>query len=76
MTRTTIDIDESVMRDLRRRQVQDGKPLGKLVSELLATALEQPEPGTPRGFAWTTKSMGALVDLEDREALRRALDAS
>ena len=76
MARTTIDIDAAVMRELKRRQRLEGKALGRLVSELLATALEQPEAEPPRPIAWTTKSMGALVDLEDKEALRRALDAS
>ncbi len=76
MARTTIDIDAAVMRELKRRQRLEGKTLSRLVSELLATALEQPEAELPRDLAWTTKSMGALVDLEDKEALRRALDAS
>lgn len=76
MARTTIDIDPAVMRELKRRQGREGKTLGRLVSELLATALEQKEAGPPRDLAWTTKSMGALVDLEDAEALRRTLDAS
>jgi|PersoiStandDraft_1058852.scaffolds.fasta_scaffold408046_1 hypothetical protein len=76
MARTTIDIDAAVMRELKRRQAREGKTLGRLVSELLATALEQPEAEPQRPIAWTTKSMGALVDLEDKEALRRALDAS
>lgn len=76
MTRTTIDIDAAVMRELRRRQTREGKTLGGLVSELLATALEGPEREPPVPITWTTKGMGALVDLEDKEALRRALDAS
>jgi hypothetical protein len=76
MARTTIDIDAAVMRELKRRQRREGKTLGRLVSELLATALEGPESAPPRDFAWTTKSMGSLVDLEDKEALRRALDGA
>jgi hypothetical protein len=75
MSRTTIDIDAAVMRELKRRQRIEGKTLGGLVSELLATALGQPEPDPRSPVAWTTKSMGALVDLEDKEALRRAADA-
>ena len=74
MTRTTIDIDVSVMRQLKQRQARDGKPLGKLVSELLATALEETEPTALPEFVWTTQNMGALVDLDDKEALRRALE--
>jgi hypothetical protein len=76
MARTTIDIDAAVMRELKRRQRREGKTLGGLVSELLATALEQPEAEPQGPIAWTTKSMGTLVDIEDKEALRRALDAS
>jgi hypothetical protein len=76
MTRTTIDIDAAVMRELKRRQTREGKTLGGLVSELLATALEEPEQKRHGPIAWTAKSMGALVDLEDKEALRRALEAS
>jgi hypothetical protein len=76
MSRTTIDIDPAVMRELKRRQNREGKTLGRLVSELLATALQQPEAEAPSGLAWTTRSMGALVNLEDKEALQRTLDAS
>jgi hypothetical protein len=74
MSRTTIDIDAAVMRELKRRQRIEGKTLGGLVSELLAAALDQPEPDPSGPVAWTTKSMGALFDLEDKEALRRAID--
>jgi hypothetical protein len=72
--RTTIDIDAEVMRELKRRQKAEGKPLGRLVSELLATALGGPEPQPAADFKWTTRSMEALVDLEDKEALRRAME--
>jgi hypothetical protein len=71
--RTTIDIDAAVLRELERRKRRDGKPLGRLVSELLATALRM-EGENPPTFSWTAKRMGARVDLEDKEAVRRALD--
>jgi hypothetical protein len=76
MSRTTIDIDSTVMRELKRRQLQEGKPIGRIVSELLASALAQSEPTPIPDFAWTARGMGALVDLEDKEALRRALDGN
>lgn len=76
MARTTIDIDAAVMRELKRRQRREGKTLGRLVSELLAGALGQPEPEASPDLAWTTQQMDALVDLEDKEALRRILDGS
>jgi hypothetical protein len=72
MARTTIDIDAEVMRELKRRQAREGKPLGRLVSELLAAALERPEAATSAGFFWTARSMGAVVDIGDKESLRRS----
>jgi indole-3-glycerol phosphate synthase len=75
MTRTTVDIDASVMRQLRQRQARDGRPLGRLVSELLASALSETESTELPEFVWTSHSMGALVDIEDKEALRRAMES-
>ena len=74
MTRTTIDIDASVLRRLRPRARREGKTLGRLVSELLAVALREAEPASRGELEWTSRSMGARVDLEDKEAVRRALE--
>ncbi len=74
MPRTTLDIDASVLRMLKRRQRVEGKSLGQLASELLAVALHSdPEP-EPVPFAWDAKPMHARVDLADKEALRRAME--
>ena len=72
--RTTIDVDTAVMRELKRRQKAENKPLGRLVSELLAGAMSQPEPDALPDFAWAVRNMEALVDLEDKEAVRRAME--
>lgn len=74
MPRTTIDIDPTVLRELKKRQRDEGKTLGRLVSELLTTALSRDEPESPVPFRWTSRSMKARVDLEDKEAVRRALE--
>ena len=78
MSRTTIDLDPTVLRQLKARQRREGKTLGRLVSELLSTAMQADgdEPRRPAPLAWSSRPMRALVDLEDPEALRRALDAS
>lgn len=74
MARTTIDIDAAVLRELKRRQKREGKTLGQLVSELLAGALDREgEPG-PVPFRWTSRAMRTRVDLEDKEAVRRAIE--
>jgi len=75
MARTTLDIDATVMRELRRRQAAEGRTIGALVSELLAIALAASQ-APPPSFAWTAKAMSATVDLEDKDAVYAALDAT
>jgi Arc/MetJ family transcription regulator len=78
MPRTTIDIDAAVLRELKRLQKRERKTLGQLVSELLSAALARREGRRARapGFAWTARPMGARVDLEDKEAVRAALESA
>ena len=73
--RTTLDIDDPVLRELKRLQAKEGKSLGRLVSELLARALkEDAMPTVAPPASWIAKSMGARVNLSDKEAVYRALD--
>ena len=75
MARTTLDLDPGVLRELRRRGDREGKSMGQVASELLARAVaSQAELPIP-DFVWTSGDLGTpLVDLEDPEAVRRALD--
>ncbi|MBA3245075.1 MAG: antitoxin [Actinobacteria bacterium] len=73
MPRTTIDIDAAVLRELKERQHREKKTLGRLVSELLAGALHADSCGR-QVFEWTSQPMSARVDLDDKEAVRRALE--
>ena len=74
MPRTTIDIDAGVLRRLKERKRREGKTLGQLVSELLLRALREEGQPNPRELGWTSRPMGARVDLEDKEAVRRVLE--
>jgi hypothetical protein len=76
MTRTTIDIDAPILRDLKRRQKQEGKSLGRVVSDLLAQALHHSkvDQARSRSFRWISRSMQAQIDLADKEAVYEALD--
>lgn len=50
--------------------------MGEVASELLAPALAGRDVPAGAGFKWTARHLGASrMDLEDREAVRRALDA-
>jgi hypothetical protein len=74
--RTTIDIDDPILKDLKRLQRREGKSLGRLVSDLLAQSLAS----APRGdraapaLKWVSRPMRARVDLADREAVLDAMD--
>ena len=75
MSRTTIDLDPAILRELRRRAAREGKSMGQIASELLARAVAEPAGQPAPDFVWTSAALGpALVDLEDKEALRRVLD--
>ena len=78
MPRTAVNIDGPVLRDIKRLQKRERKPLGRLVSELLAQALgAQRRSGKPtRGFTWVSRPMHALVDLDDKDAVQAILDRS
>ena len=76
MPRTTINLDPSVLAQLKRRQHQERKPLSDVVNQLLVRALAETEAGeSPRQpLRWTSRAMHARVDLEDKDALLEALD--
>jgi len=74
--RTTVDIDDPILKDLKKIQQKEGKSLGRLISDLLAQAIGErkfPKPAT-RPAQWISKPMGARVDIGDREALYAAIE--
>jgi hypothetical protein len=75
MARTTIDLDAAVLRELKRRKRSTGQSIGQLASELLAGALRERAPARP-ALQWRSAGMGARIDLEDKEAVRRATDGA
>ena len=76
MPRTTLNLDASVMRELRRRSERERKSIGELASQLLARELRrQGEPQQARPFAWVSRDLGKpTVDLEDADALAALLE--
>lgn len=74
--RTTIDIDDPILKEVKRLQRREGKSLGRLVSDLLARALVETRtaPHQAPPFRWIAKPMGARVDLGDKHALLDAMD--
>lgn len=76
--RTTIDIDDPILKDLKRLQRREGKSLGRLVSDLLAQALDesQVKAAPASQFRWSSRQMDARVNLSDIDALHDAMDAA
>jgi plasmid stability protein len=74
--RTTLDLDPSVIRELRERGAREHKSMGALASELLAQAFADSEgDAAPPPLRWVSRDLGTpRVDLEDKEALHRVLD--
>jgi len=74
--RTTIDIDDPILKEVKKLQKTEGKSLGRLVSDLLARALRERKPARqkPTPSRWISKSMGARIDLSDKEALYSAME--
>ncbi len=74
VARTTLDIDASILAELRRRGERERKSMGQVASEVLATALaESRQRVEAPSFTWMSSDLGApRVDLDDKEGLRRA----
>jgi hypothetical protein len=74
MARTTIDLDASVLEQLRRRAAIEHKSMGQLASEHLAVTLREKAP-QPAPANWPTKRMGKpKIDIGDKEAVRKTLE--
>lgn len=76
--RTTVDIDDPILREVKAIHEKEGRSMGAVVSELLADALARRRAVRARGrpaFRWTSRPMKALVDLADKDAVYAVLDA-
>ena len=73
--RTTVDINDPILREVRAIHEREGRSMGAVVSELLTDALARRRARRTRA-AWhsTTRAMHARVDLTDKDALYSLLD--
>jgi hypothetical protein len=77
MPRTTLDLDASILKQLRDHAAAEHKSMGQVASERLAVALAEQGDGEPAPLRWPRKHMGEpRVDLQDKDAVWKALDAS
>ena len=75
MARTTIDIDDPILKEIKAIQKREGRSMGKIVSQLLAEALvEQMNSAKTQRFKWNSRPMRPLVELSDKDEVYRILD--
>lgn len=75
MIRTTIDIDDPILNEIRAIQKREGRSMGKIVSQLLAEALNEQKTSVKQTkFKWVSRPMRSLVDLSDKDEVYRILD--
>ncbi|HUO86187.1 MAG TPA: antitoxin [Thermoanaerobaculia bacterium] len=73
--RTTVDIADPVLADVREEQEREGKSLGQVVSELLAEGIAQRRAGgVRRELRWVARDLRARIDIRDKETLWAVLD--
>jgi hypothetical protein len=74
--RTTIDIDDPILREVKAIHEREGRSMGTVVSELLADALARRQASSRRpAFRWNSRRMNARVNLADKDAVYAALEA-
>ena len=77
MSRTTLNLDPTILHELRQRSHAERKSMGRIASEMLAWAFSHPEAAPGQPFHWASRNLGVpFVDLEAKEAVRAILDAS
>jgi hypothetical protein len=72
--RTTLDIDDSILKEVTALHEREGRSMDSVVCELLAEALARRRwsaAHTP--FRWTSRDMKSVVDISDKEAVYAAL---
>lgn len=75
--RTTINLDDALLTEAKRRAAERGTTLTKLIEDSLRAALSQRQEAVDEPFRTVTFRGGGLMpgaDLDDNAALRDLLD--
>lgn len=73
--RTTLNIDDPVLEEIRQIQREEGGSIGKIVSILLADAVAARRNRTENApFRWHVEPMRSKLDLRDQDAVYDLMD--
>jgi hypothetical protein len=72
--KTTLNIDSTVMAQLKREAARQGRTMSELVETALRMLFRSPRNRAELPSLPTFRSGGALVDVADRDALYQAME--
>jgi hypothetical protein len=72
--KTTLNIDDRVMRELKREAARQGRTMSEMVESALRLLLRSQRQREKIESLPTFHSGGALVDIADRDALYQAME--
>lgn len=72
--KTALNIDKTVMAELKREAARQGRTMSELVETALRLLLRSQRKREPLPALPKFHSGGALVDIEDRDALYQAME--
>ena len=72
--KTTLNINETVMTELKREAARQGRTMSELVETALRNLFKSQRKPTQLSPLPTFHGGGALVDIADREALYQAME--
>ena len=72
--KTTLNIDDSVMRDLKREAARQRRTMSEMVESALRGLLREQRKVAEVAPLPVFRSGGALVDVADRDALYQAME--
>lgn len=72
--KTTLNIDDSVMKQLRQESARTGRTISELVESALRLSLRRKKPSPKLPPLPVLDSGGAKVDVADRDALYQVME--
>ena len=77
MPRTTLNIDESALRKLKRKREVEGRSLGEIASEAIERGLSEGggDPTKAAPLLWHTRDLKPRIDLSDPKTIHDLLEA-
>lgn len=74
MMKTTLNIDDTVMAELKREAARQGRTMSELVETALRLLLRSRRKREKLAVLPSFRSGGTLVDIADRDALYQAME--